>query len=58
MHILTPCIAYPYVYPKVLYSSNICEILLYNRQLVVMTYELQLHLSNQQIYCLLRRGLY
>ena len=27
-------------YPHVLYSSNICETLLYNRQLVVITYEL------------------
>ena len=27
-------------YPKILYSSNICEILLYNRQLVVITHEL------------------
>ena len=26
--------------PHVLYSSNICEILLYNRQLVVITHEL------------------
>ena len=26
-------------YPHVLYSSNICEILLYNRELVVTTYE-------------------
>ena len=26
--------------PHVLYNSNICEILLYNRQLVVVTHEL------------------
>ena len=28
------------VMPHVLYNSNICEILLYNRQLVVITHEL------------------
>ena len=27
-------------YPHVLFSSNICEILLYNRQWVVIMYEL------------------
>ena len=30
----------PQMYPCVLYSSNICEILLYSQQLVVLTYEL------------------
>ena len=32
-------------YPYVLYSSNICDILLYNRQLVVLTYKANMRCS-------------